>query len=214
MKTLVYTALSWSLLCGGAVSADDGFTPLCDGRSLDGWVVDGEAQFKANGKEQPIWRVEKGTLVCQGHDFSFLRYDKLLHDFIIRLDFRMTPGCNSGLGIRAREFTGPKNTRPSNTGYEMQILDDRGRRPSRYSSGSLYRYLAPQHNAIKPAGQWNAVEIECRGPKIKITLNGQVIHDIDQSQIDRLEDKPLSGYFSLQNHNSRVAFRNIRLKAL
>jgi len=195
-------------------AADGGFVEIFNGRDLSGWVADGKDTFEKDGRQDPIWLVERGMLVCQGHGFTFLRYDQVLDDFTVRLEFRVTPKSNTGLGIRAARFTGPKSTRPSTTGYELQLLDDHGRRPSRYSSGSLYRYLAPKTNAIKPAGEWNSVEIECRGPRIKVTLNEQLIQDIDQSRIDVIAKKPLSGYFSLQNHNSPVMFRNIRLKKL
>ena len=126
----------------------------------------------------------------------------------------MSKGCNSGLGIRGVKYTGSRKTRPSFAGYEMQILDDAGRKPGTHSSGSLYRYVAPRTNASKPAGEWNAVDIELRGPRIKITLNGQVIHDLDQTAIEKIKSKPTKGYFSLQNHGRRIEFRNIRVQEL
>jgi hypothetical protein len=76
---------------------------------------------------------------------------------------------------------------------------------------SLYRYVPPKKNASKAAGEWNAVVIECRGPKIRVTLNGEVVQDVDQSTIAAIRDKPLSGYFSLQCHGSPVEFRNLQL---
>jgi len=75
-------------------------------------------------------------------------------------------------------------------------------------------YFAPKVNATKPAGEWNQVEITCRGPRIRITLGGQLIQDVDQSQHDATREKPLSGYISVQDHGHRIEFRNIRLKEL
>jgi hypothetical protein len=58
------------------------------------------------------------------------------------------------------------------------------------------------------------MEIECRGPKIRITLNGQTIQDVDQSTIAEIKNKPLSGYLCLQNHGKLIEFRNVRVKGL
>jgi len=194
--------------------AADDFVAIFNGKDLSGWVVDGRKTVKDGNDEKPIWTVENGTILCDGRGGGFLRYDKRLTDFVVQLEYRMGKGCNSGLGIRGTVFDGKRNTRPSMAGYEMQILDDAGRKPGNHSSGSLYRYIAPKENASKPAGQWNAVEVQCRGPKIRITLNGKQIQDVDQSTIRSLKNKPLLGYFSLQDHGRKIEFRNIRLKEL
>jgi len=197
------------------VEADaERFAPIFNGRDLSGWVVDGRKSRTENGQEVPVWTVREGVIHCAGRGGGFLRYDKELDDFVVRLEFRMSKGCNSGIGIRGVVFTGSRKTRPSFAGYEMQIVDDAGREPHKHSSGSLYRYVAPLKNATLPAGKWNRLEIECRGPEIRITLNDQLIHDFDQTTLDTTKDKPLSGYFSLQDHGRVIDYRNVRLKEL
>jgi 3-keto-disaccharide hydrolase len=128
----------------------------------------------------------------------------------------MTPKCNSGIGIRTIPFDPKKNpaTRPSYAAYEVQLLDDAGKPPNNKSSGSLYRYVAPSANPVKPAPEWNEIDIECVGPRIKITINGQKIIDVDQSKIDEIKNKPLKGYVCLQNHGGRIEFRNVRIREL
>ena len=44
---------------------------------------------------------------------------------------------------------------------------------------------------VKEPGEWNAIDIECRGPRIKITLNGQLVQDVDQSTVEEIKNKPL-----------------------
>ncbi|MEE9602719.1 MAG: DUF1080 domain-containing protein [Thermoguttaceae bacterium] len=195
--------------------ADDGFVDIFNGKDLSGWATDGKKTYKEGAEKKPVWTVKDGIIKCAGKNpLGFLRYDKQLSDFILRIEYRMSPKCNSGLGIRGTVFTGPRATRPSMAGYELQVLDDSGRKPTPRSSGSLYRYVAPKVNASKPAGEWNTVEIDCRGPKIHITMNGQTLHDVDQSKIEAIKNKPLSGYFSVQNHGRVIEFRNVRLKEL
>jgi hypothetical protein len=204
------------LLPGSHVwAAEAEFEPMFNGRDLEGWVVEGWRGYPREQTEAPIWVVEEGMLVCKGRRWGFLRYARELADFVVRLEYRMSDDCNSGLGIRGAKFRGNNwLTAPSWTGYEMQILDDAGKPPTAYSTGALYRYVAPRVNAARPAGQWNTIELQCQGPRIRITLNGKRIQDFDQRTRQTTEDKPLSGYFSLQDHGYRIEFRNLRLREL
>ncbi len=138
----------------------------------------------------------------------------MLKDFVVHVEYRLSKGCNSGFGIRTVKYNGKAATRPSFAGHEIQVLADSGKKPTPHSSGSLYRYVAPKVNATRPAGEWNSIDIECRGTKIHIVLNGQVIQDVDQTTIDEIKDKPLSGYFCLQSHTRKIEFRKVQLKEL
>jgi hypothetical protein len=202
-----------ALLCQAASAADD-WTEMFNGKDLAGWVVEGSKDYKDGDQQKPVWTAKDAMIVCAGKGFGFLRYDKEYKDFAFHVEYRMSKGCNSGIGIRTVKFTGPGNTRPSYAAYEIQILDDAAKQPGKGSSGSLYRYVAPKVNATKAAPEWNVMDIECRGPKIRITLNGQVIQDVDQSTIAEIKNKPLSGYLCLQNHGKLIEFRNVRVKGL
>jgi Domain of Unknown Function (DUF1080) len=94
------------------------------------------------------------------------------------------------------------------------LFDDAGKPPTVHSSGSLYRYVAPRKNAILPAGQWNSIDIECAGPRIKVTLNGDQILDVDQQTIPELRQKPLEGCVCLQNHGGTIEFRELRVRVV
>lgn len=214
MPRLTFASILVLLCISAARAADDDWKPIFDGSALDGWIVEGTKSHKVAEKDRPVWTVDDGAIHCEGKGFGFLRYPQKLDDFVVRFEYRLNKGANSGVGIRTVEFTGKSGTRPSFASYEIQLLDDAGKAPSKGSSGSLYRYVAPTANATKPSPQWNAMEIECRGPRIRVTLNGQMIQDVDQSTIDEIKKKPLGGYFCLQNHGSKVWFRNIELKRL
>jgi hypothetical protein len=58
------------------------------------------------------------------------------------------------------------------------------------------------------------VEIECAGPHIKVTINQQVVIDVDQTTIPEIKDKPLKGYVCVQNHHGVIDFRNIWLREI
>jgi uncharacterized protein YlaI len=123
--------------------------------------------------------------------------------------------CNSGIGIRTGVYDPKKSdSPPSRAGYEIQLLDDAMKNPDKHSTGSLYRYVAPSVKAVKPAPEWNKIEIECKGARIKVTLNGEKIIDVDQTTVEEIKNKPLKGYVCVQNHGGKVDFRNLRVKEL
>jgi hypothetical protein len=199
----------------------DGWIDLFNGKDLAGWVVDGPTEYKdkADGnKAKPLWTVQDGMIRTAGAAFGFLRYDRELADFILRVDYRLVKekGANSGIGIRTRAFDAKQSTatRPSFYSYEVQLLDDADAKPTAHTTGSLYRYVAPTKAAHKPAPEWNTVEIECVGPKVRINFNGTDTLVFDQSTDEKLKGKPLKGYVCLQSHSKQAEFKNVRLKVL
>lgn len=200
-----------------AAFVDAGYEDLFNGKDLDGWVAEGVKDFKKDDRTVPVWSVKDGTLVCTGRGFGFLRYERReFADFVLHVEFRMAPKCNSGLGVRTRAFDAAKSkaTRPSYYSYEIQLTDDAGKPANAHSSGSLYRYVAPRESAMKPAGEWNAIDVECVGAHIKVTLNGKAIIDVDQATIEALKDKPKKGYVCVQNHGGNIEFRAIQIKEI
>jgi hypothetical protein len=206
------------LLCAQLALRDDqGFLSLCNGKDLDGWVAEGVSTYEKDGETLPVWTVKDGHLLCTGKGFGFLRYDRReFADFVFHVEFRMAPRCNSGLGIRTRPFDPAKSraTRPSFYSYEIQLFDDAGKPPSTHSTGSLYRYVAPRRNPMRPAGDWNTIDVECVGPRIKVTLNGEPIVDVDQDDMPQLRGKPRKGYVCLQNHGGTIEFRSLRAREI
>lgn len=205
-KTLLPLALALAFvtgckcLCGSPASPASSAQSLFNGRDLTGWVA-------LHGGE---WKVEDGVLVGRnGLDWttnpeksgSWLRTEKEYSDFILELEYAINAKGNSGIFLRSGL---EKN--PAFTGHEMQILDDHGRAPAKFTSGSLYDVVAPSKNMSRPAGEWNQVRIECRGRRIQVAMNGEAIIDYQTDRLTR-------GYLGLQNHdtNAVVKFRNLRL---
>jgi hypothetical protein len=208
-----------------AGAAGEGAVDLFDGKSLDGWIVEGAGTFKEGDRIQDIWSVRDGLLRCAVNrdSYGFLRYGKKeFGDFHLSLEYRFAaPGPkgrrgNSGVGIRTVVFDPKKSakTRPSFAAYEVQLLDDSDRKPDKHSCASLYTHVAPSEQAARPAPQWNALQIECIGPRIRITLNGKKVVDFDQTTLKATRRKPLKGYLNLQNHGTPIDFRNIRIREI
>jgi len=191
------------------------FEDLFNGKDLTGWVAEGSKEYRDHGRVVPVWTVRDGLLTCAGKGYGFLRYDRRqFDDFLFHVEYRMAKGCNSGIGIRTVPYDPKRSraTRPSYAGYEIQLLDDAGHKPNAHGSGSLYRYVAPKVNPVRPAPAWNAVDVECLGPRIRIVINGQEVLDVNQGRVAAIKDKPLRGYVCLQNHGGKIEFRNVRIK--
>src|SRR5437660_12268509 len=206
-----------------AFARSDEARELFNGKDLDGWVVEERPYKDKSGKNTPNWSVREGVLTCAGKTFGFLRYEKQeFGDFALHVECRLSPRSNSGIGIRTVPYDPKKDkgTRPSYHSYEIQVQDDEGKPPDKNSTGSLYRYVAPTANPIKRAPAWNTLDVECIGPRIRITVNGQEVLNVDQSTIATIKDKPLKGYVCLQSHTpqkgveSKIEFRNVRIREI
>ena len=68
-------------------------------------------------------------------------------------------------------------------------------------------------------GQGQSMVIECRGSHVRVDVNGRKVIDTDTSFYPyKAATHPglmrRSGYIGLQNHGSKIEFRNIRLRPL
>jgi hypothetical protein len=173
---------------------------LFNGKDLKGWV-------QMHGGE---WTIEDAVLIGKNgtnwttnpeKSGSWLRTQKEYGDFVLELDYAINQRGNAGVFFRSAI---EKN--PAFTGYEMQINDDHGRKPSKGSSCGLYDVVAATQNMSKPAGEWNTVKIATKGQHIQVWVNGEKTVDIQGTRREK-------GYIGLQNHDARsvVKFRNIRV---
>lgn len=199
---------------------ESGFVDLFDGKTLAGWWGDTEYYSAENGMLVsdfgPIPHAQKS-----GHLYSAKQYG----DFVLRLNYKLSSAANSGVLIRAA-----KCEQPSQDGFEVQILDDADEENQKLNlqpwmlNGSLTRVAAATNGAPRPPGEWNSMEIVCRGRKIQVTLNGARIVDVDLTGMGTIDLAGKvhpgmarnDGYVGFNGLGSRgrVEFRNIRIKEL
>ena len=193
----------------------EGFVPLFNGADLHGWT----------GNKMDYY-VHKGMIVCEptGRGSGNLYTDKEYSDFILRFEFKLTPGANNGLGIRT-----PLVGDAAYVGMELQILDDdadkyKNLQPWQYH-GSIYGVIAAERGHLKPVGEWNYQEVYANGPHIRVVLNGETILDGDiykasnggTRTIDNRNHPGLlnkSGHIGFLGHGDPLKFKNIRIKDL
>jgi hypothetical protein len=171
------------------------------------------------------WVVENGVLTRakSGDDLMTVA---VYADFVLRLEWKISPGGNSGIMYRvstgddASYFSGP----------EFQVLDNvehRDGKESLTSTGSLYALYAPEHDVVRPVGQWNSTQIVARGNHVEHCLNSCKIVDCEIGSDDWNElvknskfaewpkfGKNREGHIALQDHGDMVWYRNIRIRRL
>ena len=210
----IYTVLVCLLVATGCgvLHREQGFVKLFDRATLNGWTM--------VGGWGPGYGITNGILYCAkgtgGNFFTVKEYS----NFVLRLNYRLTPGANNGVGIRA-----PYEGTPAYTGMEIQILDDTAPQyanlhPGQFN-GSIYEVVPAKRGALRPVGDWNSEEIVADGPHIKVILNGIVIVDTNLEAVTDpalLEKHPglrrKSGHIGLLSHLDYVEFRNIQIKEL
>jgi len=190
--------------------AEQEFTPLFNGKNLDGW--------QGMGGPTTNWIVKNGMLSCTGQKGSqWIATKKEYANFDLSLEYKIPKNGNSGVFIRA-----PKEGVPWVQGLEIQVLDDHGDKwknlkPAQFT-GSIYAVQAPEKRATKKSGEWQTMRIRCMGTNCDIWINGEHVVKGDLSKLAKTHTQPglkrKSGFIGLQNHASPVHYRNIQLKVL
>lgn len=187
----------------------EGFVSLFNGKDLTGWVGDTAGYV-----------VEEESIVCKPGGNLYTEGE--FKDFVFRFDFKLTPGANNGIGIRA-----PLQGNAAYVGMEIQVLDDpdpqyKDIKPYQHH-GSVYGVIPAEPGHLKPVGEWNTEEITAKGTHITVKLNDVVIVDGDIAEasangtMDGNEHPGLKnekGHIGFLGHGSVVYFRNLRIKEL
>jgi hypothetical protein len=209
--------------------AIEGWTLLWDGETAKGWRSASCDTFPAHG-----WIIEDGALKIvesndgESTDGRDIVTTRTFRNFMLRVDFRVTQGANSGI----RYFVDPaqKHGPGASIGCEWQILDDR-RLPNlqaNQSLGSLFDLIAPPiDRKVVRWNEFNTAMIVVKGDHVEHWLNGIKLFDyqrntymwqalVDGSKHHIWENfgNIETGLILLQNLGDEIWFRNIKIKEL
>jgi Domain of Unknown Function (DUF1080) len=196
-----------------------GWRLLFDGHSTVGWRG-WQMDSMPSG-----WGVREGALTRVRPAADIITTDKF-KNFELSLEWNVAKNGNSGIFYRASEdddaiyWTAP----------EMQVLDDAGHPDGQSrltAAGADYGLYPSPAGVVKPAGQWNAVRLVVNGNHVEHWLNGVKVVEYELLSPDweakvkasKFADHPkygrnAEGYIGLQEHEFRVAFRNIKIRVL
>ncbi len=233
-KTILYIACAAVLVSGTSVvaapQAESGFTPIFDGKSLDGW--DGNPKF---------WRVEDGCITGQttkenrtkGNTFLIWR-DGFVDNFELRLEYKIVGG-NSGIQYRSFE-PGPKWVVG---GYQAdfeagktwsgilfgekyrKVLAGRGKKTvltrtaGKFESKVVEEVGDPKEIQSKiKSEEWNSYRIVADGYNLQHFINDVKTCECTDNDVQM---RRATGILAVQLHAGppmKVQFRNVRIKRL
>lgn len=198
----------------GAYESDPkGWTDLIarGGKELDNWT---RGPIPPTGRLNPgnQWSVQETTnyLICEGDKgHEWLRYDKEVGDFVLHVEFRYTPVTTGRKGYNSGVYA--RNSKDASVWHQAQIGGGSGgflfgESPK---DGKLTRFDLSKEAAdrVKPAGEWNALEITCKGMDMTLWVNGGVTCAWHDCEVPR-------GYVGLEAEGYRIEFRNVKVKAM
>ncbi len=164
---------------------------LFNGKDLSGW--------QPMVRDRPLgWVVDNGILTNNPPANNLVSEQKFWN-FKLHAEYRLVKGSNSGIGLRGR--------------YEVQIIDDHGRPPSKQGHGAIYYRITPSENASLPPGEWQTMDVTLIGRDVTVVLNGKTV--IDKAEIEGLtamahdphEDQP--GPISIQGDHRKIEIRKL-----
>lgn len=195
-----------------ALEADaTGWQDIMPKANLEGWNRVSVPPGKPLGKEQ--WHLDATgkILVCEGdggHDM--LLYGKEFGDAVFHCEYRYTKidgktGYNSGIYVR--------NNQDGSLWHQAQFGDANGGYlfgESPTADGGKASFSTKdtaKADQVKPAGEWNTLEITARGPELTLWVNGEVTSVFNACGSPK-------GVVGLEGEGFRIEFRNLKVKAL
>lgn len=208
-----------------------GWKLLWDGKTSEGWRSAKGPEFPKGG-----WKIENGELVinetggAESKAAGDIITKEKFSDFELSVDFKITPGANSGIKI----FVDPEINKGEGSaiGPEFQVLDDDrhpdaklGRDGNR-TIGSLYDMMtAPATKRVYPPGCWNNARILSDGKHVTFWLNGVKTVEFERGSEEWKKTVAGSkyakwnafgelpeGHILLQDHGNTVAYRNVKIR--
>lgn len=219
-----FIALALSLFTFGKTFAQT--IHLFNGKDLNNWYSDVPATDK-DPNLRKSFIIRDGNLVSMGTPEGHLLTKDKYENYRLELDYRFAgkPG-NCGVLVHAstpRALYGmfPKSIEVQmmheNAGDFWCIVEDikvenmearRGPKESwGITEGKERRVKNLTDNSEKPLGEWNKMTIECRGDKIKVWVNGDMVNDGFGATAQK-------GQIALQAEGAEVEFRKVDLTPL
>ncbi len=179
-----------TVIAGPAFSAP-AFKPLFDGKSLDGWIPLGDAN----------WTVKDGAISADNGKLGFLLSREDYRDFELRAEFWVSDDANSGIFLRCTDRT----QITVDNGYEVNIWDQRP--DQRYATGAIVN-VAEVSPVPRAGGRWNLMEISAKGDVFGVILNGRTTVDAVRNGAHR------EGPIALQCSIGTVKFRKVDIRVV
>jgi hypothetical protein len=182
---------------------EDGFTPLFDGRTLDGWTVQ-------EGPETAFYVNDGAIVVHESSGFpAWLRSAKQYENFDFRGEFFVKGWIDSGIYLHA-----PEHGRPMWNGMLLHLFHQQEEKPTPDSMGAIFPVVAPLKINVKNKGEWNSFRILMDWPRLRVWTNDEIIQDLEVTSVPELRHRFRRGYLGLESLSYPIRFRHLRVREL
>jgi hypothetical protein len=189
-----------------AADTEDGFMPLMDGKTFNGW--------KKAEESAETWTIQDGAFVAHGNrcHLFYVGDGKPFKNFHLKAEVMTEPVSNGGIYFHT-EYQ--PNGWPKG-GFECQVNNTHG---DWIKTGSLYG-LVNIGVSLAQDRKWWTQEIIVQGKKVTVLIDGKKLLEYNEPKGAEagsdFQRKLNEGTFALQGHDpgSTVKYRNIRVKRL
>ncbi|GAP72503.1 hypothetical protein SAMD00024442_34_2 [Candidatus Symbiothrix dinenymphae] len=203
-----------------------GWQLLFDGKTFSGWHG-----YNMRGIPD-VWAIEDGALTMSetgGHESQDIITNDIYRKFALTVEYKLSKGSNSGIVFQVKED--PKYQFPYETGPEFQLTDHEnfpGLTPQDWQiHGANYAMYPPKAAPYHPANEWNRLLLVVDGNYVTQLINGVETVSYEKYSDDWTERRNAGkwadfpdygkfdeGYISLQNHGTKLWYRNVKIKQL
>jgi hypothetical protein len=204
--------LIFGVPCTQATAAEETWTPLFNGKDLDGFAFH---LGKEGADNAGTFTVRDGTIICTGTPAGYMYTKKRYSRYTLEYDwafmrpaglkddskFRGNSGClvhigeKNALGVwpRSIEVQGAHRQAglilPIPRNLKCKVTDDSKARA----------------RVLKPVGEWQTTRIEVDGGNMIISLNGTVVSTVRDCELS-------AGAIGFQSEGAEIHMKNIRIR--
>ena len=183
---------------------------LIKGKNLKNWVF-----YLRDHSVDPstVFTLQDGVLHVSGNPFGYMRTKDTYSDYKLHVEWRWpVEATNSGVWVHAQLpdtiwITGIEcQLQAGNAGDFACVGEtDMKERIDKTRKGRMIKKMA--ESSEKPVGEWNTMDVICKGNTIEVTVNGVLQNKGSELSVTK-------GHICLQSEGKEIEFRNIILTGL
>lgn len=203
-KTILITAILFSFILSAQLSAQKA-TRLFNGKDFKGWVF-----HLRDPKVDPstVFTVRDGVINIKGEPFGYMRTKKSYSNYTLHVEWRYPSELsNSGVFVHTQtpDTIWPRcieNQLKAGNAGDYVLMNGATIKEQTDPKRIVVAKMADSNE--KPVGEWNTIEITCKGNTIETRVNGLLQNKGTGLNVTK-------GSICLQSEGKTIEFRNVYL---
>lgn len=175
---------------------------LFNGTDLTGWVQEGE---------RPSFHVAEKEIRTsgRGHAGNWLRTAAEYEDFRLAFEIKPAQWAEAAVVLRAA-----RSERPHHTGLALVLAHDFHNQSSAWVTGAIAGVRPPAKLLPPSHGVWRKVEIVLRGSRLKASVEGMPVQELDLDTVPELRHRLRRGFIGFPDMGHAYSLRNLTIEDL